>query len=222
MDKKHLYLLPGLGADERLFQYIEIPDCQLHFLQYPIPKKEDTLEDFIIQLSKQITAKPYAFLACSIGGIFAIELERKIPVEKIILVASIKSQEERPFYFDLLRKLPVHRWLPMDLLKRAGGIASKLGGKHEGNHLDLLAKMLQNTDNALLIWGVDQIVAWNPEKLTEEIHNKIVHIHGKRDLIFPARFIKNAVLIPKAAHFSILLSRVAIINELIINSIKNE
>lgn len=211
MSVKHLYLLPGLGADERLFQYIHLPDVQLHHIKYPKPQQGDTLDQFIQQLSLQIKEEPFALLGCSIGGIFAVELAKKISVEKIILVGSIKNHKERPFYFAWLKTIPLHKLLPISLLKKIGGFASALAGKHSANNLALLAEMLEETPNDLIKWGIKQIIHWKNEILPCEI----IHLQGSRDLVFPANMIKNAQLIEKGAHFSVLLDKGSEVNTLI-------
>lgn len=209
---RHIYLFPGLGADERLFKYLEFPDdVQVHCLHYPIPNVDETLLEFSQRLSLQVLEKPYAYIGCSIGGIFSIETAKQKTPQKLLLIGSIKNKNERPFYLALFKFIRLHHWLSMDFAKQIGGLASQLAGGHRKEDLELLAEMLKGTPNKLITWGIDQILDWeNNQKPCE-----IVHIHGSRDLIFPTPFLKDIQTIEKGAHFSILLNKQSKINNLI-------
>lgn len=209
---RHIYLFPGLGADERLFKYLEFPeDVQIHCLRYPVPHIKETLFEFSQRISSQVLETPYAYIGCSIGGIFSIEVAKQKAPQKLLLIGSIKNKKERPFYFALFRILRLHHWLPMNFAKQMGAWASQLAGGHRKEDLELLAEMLKETPNKLITWGIDQILAWeNNQKPCE-----IVHIHGSRDLIFPIPFLKDIQKIEKGGHFSILLNKQSKINDLI-------
>jgi hypothetical protein len=39
---KHIIFIPGLGADERLFQFIEINGCTKQFIKWVKPSKDES------------------------------------------------------------------------------------------------------------------------------------------------------------------------------------
>jgi len=199
---KNLYLFPGLGADERLFHNVVFPGgIKVHCIVYPPPPYNQSIEEYASVLATQITTTDNCFLCCSIGGILGIEVAKSVEVNQLILVSSVKNYQEIPLFFRLLKHLPLYEFIPIGLLKKVGGLGSKIGGRHQKEHLLILSTMLQETDAQLIKWGIKQICHWR----NEEVPAPYVHLHGSWDLIFPFYKIKNAVSISKAAHFSLLL-----------------
>src|SRR3546814_17690371 len=72
-----IYLLPGMGADHRLFSRLDLPGLNPKVLQWVPPGEGDSLGDYAKKLQPQITSTEDAvLLGVSLGGMLAVELAR--------------------------------------------------------------------------------------------------------------------------------------------------
>ena len=107
MEKKHIYFMPGLGANSKIFEYISLPKDQfeMHLLEWKIPvSEEESIEDYAKRMTGEIKHENPVLLGVSFGGVLVQEIAKIITVEKIILVSSIKSHHELPNRLKLLKK----------------------------------------------------------------------------------------------------------------------
>src|SRR5690349_16899494 len=97
-----VYFISGLGADERLFKNLNLAGINHKFLNWLIPFQQENFTDYITRLMAGIDQSQEVILVgVSFGGIAAQEIARRIPVKKVILISSVKSEKE----FDLRLKL---------------------------------------------------------------------------------------------------------------------
>src|SRR5262245_42832520 len=121
---KHVVLIPGLGADERLFSFLRLNGCTTQCIRWTIPERDESFLHYIEKLSGQINAKePVVLVGVSLGGIIAMELREMIPVEKTIIISSVKTRSEMPGYFKWIRRLGLNAFLPASLLKKMAPFA---------------------------------------------------------------------------------------------------
>jgi len=67
-----IYLIGGLGADERVFKYLKL-DCETQVIKWLEPKQKETIISYSKRLLKQINQEEnFALLGVSFGGIIAI------------------------------------------------------------------------------------------------------------------------------------------------------
>ena len=180
--KHNIYLLPGLGADERLFQHWQIADANLHPIRYLNPKSKESLEAYVWRLTKQIEHENPILLGHSLGGILAQEMGEFIEAEKVIILGSIKTKYERPPFFKKYKRFPLHRFFSHDHLNF---VIPKLEQhlKKKAESSQLYWSMLNDTDNSFLQWGFDKVVQW---ERAESLGN-LFHIQGTEDKIFPIK-----------------------------------
>src|SRR5689334_6902811 len=103
-----IYLIAGLGADTRVYNNINLNDeHEVITVDWVEPNSKDTLVTYAQMLIYQYNIKPNSVLiGNSLGGIIAVEMAKLLPVEKVILISSIKTSDEAPLYFKLFRVLP--------------------------------------------------------------------------------------------------------------------
>ena len=79
--------MPGLGASSKIFERISLPKdtFELHFLEWKIPTSlDETIEEYALRISDDITHKNPVLLGVSFGGILVQEIAKIISVQKII------------------------------------------------------------------------------------------------------------------------------------------
>ena len=95
----HVYLMPGMSANSLIFEKIKFPsNFSLHFLDWISPYTEESLEDYAKRFSKLIIHDNPVLIGVSFGGILVQEISKIIKVNKLIIISSVKSNEEFPLH----------------------------------------------------------------------------------------------------------------------------
>lgn len=195
-----IYIFPGLGADERVFQRLDFSGYEVTFIKWISPERNEAIEKYALRLSKQITHPQPILIGLSFGGMIAMEIAKQIETEKIILISSAKSKFEIPFFYRLAGILGIHKLLPSRLLKSSNFITNWFFGAHSTFDKKLLRQILLETDSLFLKWAIDKIVRWK----NETIPSNVFHIHGTKDKILPLRYVVCNISIQNGGHFMIL------------------
>jgi esterase/lipase len=82
--KTPIYILSGLGADERVFKKLDFTNYQVTFIQWEQTIGLSLKEYATLQL-KQIKEPNPILIGLSFGGIIAIEIAQQISVKKLYL-----------------------------------------------------------------------------------------------------------------------------------------
>ena len=106
---KNVYIFSGLGADERIFQRLDLSGFSTIFIKWEVPFKNETIENYASRLIRQITEPRPILLGLSFGGLISVEIAKQIETEKVILIASAQTREEIPLYYRLAGKLKLHK-----------------------------------------------------------------------------------------------------------------
>ena len=198
---KTIYLIPGVGANDAIFQNLDLSGYEIVHLKWPKHKKNEHLETYVKKLLPQIKKDTQPILlGMSFGGIVAIELAKLINPHKVIIVSSIKTYHERPIKFLFLNSMKFHRLVPGKLVVKFRFWMNWLLGKLTSHDFDLIEMMLRDADIEFNEWAVDQVIHWR----NEEVPDNLTHIHGTSDRIFPDFYVKDAVWIKGGTHFMIV------------------
>ncbi|HEY0273870.1 MAG TPA: alpha/beta hydrolase [Chitinophaga sp.] len=199
---EHIYLISGMGADERLFQKLRFPENYvIHHLPWLTPvSQEETIEAYAARFVAQIHHPNPVLLGVSFGGILSVEIARQLPVKKVVLVSSIKRTAEKPAYFNWVRRLRLHH-LPDQLIFQRRYPVVKFYNNIETEEDELLLKsFLSKQDNAYMRWAIKTIINWQSDFTPASLY----HIHGTKDRPFPIRYVKPTHIIPGGGHFMVL------------------
>jgi pimeloyl-ACP methyl ester carboxylesterase len=184
---RQLVLLPGLGADGRLFepQRRAFPDLLVPPWLPPGPR--EPLADYAVRMAEVIRPLcpgPFVIGGVSFGGIAAYEIARHLSPDAVVLVASCRQRR------GLRRVYRAGRWVwpavPVAVwqsVKRLAVPVSKLIGETEPGERAKLVRMFQEQDSRFMHWTVWAVITWNPAPLPGV---PVFHIHGRRDRLIPA------------------------------------
>lgn len=206
-----IYCISGLGLNEKLFLKLRLnqPLQHIHWID---PLDQESLSDYCLRLSQQVKEKtPPILIGVSFGGIAAIEIAKHIPVNRVIIISSIKTDKERPWLFYLARLFPVYKFGRQRQLRfKSIKLWGWLFGLHTASARQYFLSMLSETSEKYIAWAIHQISHWQNDTYPDSL----IHIHGNRDKIFPWRLIKNAILVPKGDH-GMIVTRASNISDLI-------
>ena len=95
-----VYLIPGLGADTRIYKYIDLKGHEAINVNWIEPEKIDTLSSYAQKLIDHYHILPQSIvIGNSLGGMIAIEIAKRVELDKVILISSIKTAAEAPISF---------------------------------------------------------------------------------------------------------------------------
>ena len=195
-----IYILSGLGADERVFQKLDFSGFDVTFVEWIVPQKNETIEHYATNLLIQIPTINPILIGLSFGGIMAVEIAKQILTEKVILIASAKTKNEIPFYFHFAGIFHLHKLVPTAFLKSSNFITNWLFGASTKEDKTLLKQIMMDTNPIFLKWAIDKVARW---KNITQIQN-IVHIHGTNDRILPAIYSNTDIKVLNGGHLMTL------------------
>jgi len=184
---KSIYLMPGMAANPRIFEFLEFPDnFQVFHLSWITPEKEESIQNYAKRMCERIMHPKPILIGVSMGGILVQEMAYFLDYEKIIIVSSVKSSKELPPHMKLAQITNAHKLLPTQWIKNIGGLATFVLGNSLKKRFELYERYLSERDPDYLSWAIDVIVNWKKA----EVNKDVIHIHGKNDTVFP---IKNII-----------------------------
>lgn len=175
------YLFPGLGADERVFQFLRLPG-QSHVLKWLSPQTAaEALPHYAARLAEAVPPDQACWLVgVSFGGVLALEVARLRPLARVVLVSSFAGPRELPWLGRLARTTGLYRLLPPQLLPKLPTLASWFFGVKTTRDRQLLTQILRDTDPDFTRWAIARLLQWpgRPEV-------PAIRIHGTDDRLLP-------------------------------------
>lgn len=197
---KTIYCISGLGADEKAFSKLSIEGYKLHFINWLKPLPNETLQQYATRMREPIKEDNPTLIGLSFGGIMCTEIAKQIPVQKIIIISSIKSSQELPFWLKAVGKLSLHKIFPLRSTKLTAPFQNNFLGVHTTEDKKIAEHYRRNADMVYTKWAVDKVVNWK----NDWQHPNLFHIHGDKDKMFPPKYIKPTYFIKGGGHFMIM------------------
>lgn len=197
---RKIFLISGLGADTRLYNNIDLLDNEVVPVDWIEPILTDTLTTYAQKLIHQyhITSGSIV-IGTSLGGMIAIEIAKKVALNKVILISSIKTINEAPWYFNTFRRLPLYRPMSGEVLKKLGFLMRPIFGKFTADDLWVFEDMLKKASPKFIKWAINAVLAWKNETIPPNVY----HLIGDKDLVFSYKQIKDATVIKGGTHIMV-------------------
>jgi pimeloyl-ACP methyl ester carboxylesterase len=180
---KNVVLFSGLGANQQIFDFLDLGEVNKTYINWPVPGPGESLSQYAKRITLQIPYERPILIGVSFGGMVATEISKLIPTEKVIVISSAGSHKAIPFYYKLIGLVGLQKLLPARVATRPGKLLYSILGIHSPEHRNLLTGILSKTDPTFLRRAVDMILNWRNDVLPKNFH----HIHGTRDLLLPLR-----------------------------------
>jgi len=198
----NVYFISGMGADERLFRHIRLPEgFQMHFVKWVTPDEKDTVPSYASRLVEQIdTTQPFALVGVSLGGIMSVEIAKISSPVATIIIGSIPVAAHLPrYYFTLGNSLGLLRVLPGSLFKRAAKVKRAFTSESSMDKI-LVLQMIDEADSNFLLWAMKAVLKWENKELPQPLW----HIHGSRDMVFPIKLTRPSHTIRRSGHMVVM------------------
>lgn len=192
-------MLPGLGADGRLFdpQRAEFPD--LVCPAWLEPARGETLVSYARRMAELVPRqRPLVLGGVSFGGMLAIEMAPVVKPDALVLIGSCQSPAEIDGKLRLASM--AGPFIPTPAGERArvlGRVFIRSLGPMRREHREQLEVMIDAVPFSFIRWAGSAIFGW---KGAEPPTCPFVRIHGGKDKIIPMRRDLVHELIPGAGH----------------------
>ena len=201
---KNVYFMPGMAANCDIFENIKL-DTQkfkLHFINWLEPEINETLGNYCIRIAHQIKETNPVLIGVSFGGIIVQEIAKIIPVEKVIIISSVKNPSEFPARILWARKWKLYRFFPTSYVTFLEDVTKKIVSSKKIHHrIDMYKKYLSVRSKNYLDWAFKAIILWENNNPVANIY----HLHGTKDHIFPSNRIENAEFLENGTHIMIMV-----------------
>ncbi|WP_258105498.1 alpha/beta hydrolase [Marinoscillum sp. MHG1-6] len=195
-----VYGIGGLGVDKRVFSELTL-NFDITPLEWINPEPNETIQNYAARLSEQIdTKEPFGIIGISFGGMMAIELNKILKPQLIVLISSAASKSDIPIPFRIFGRTGLLKITPNFLLKPPQFLANYFFGVTEPKYKKILKQIIADTNIDFLRWATNQITIWD----NHERPTNMLRIHGTSDRLLNFCQHDDVTVIPKAGHFMVM------------------
>ncbi len=196
-----VYLIPGLGADHRLFAKLDLTGYDVQYLDWPAMPVGSTLNDFASKLAEKIDhTRSHALIGVSMGGMVAQELAAMTKPKKVVIISSWKGAQEMPTHIRLMRGTHPERMLTKAIMERGLPVVRWQMGVRSPEAVALFDELIKVHSLEQMKVQVNACLSWNGPK---EPVKDLVHIHGDKDHLMPISAIEGPRMIAGGGHFMV-------------------
>jgi pimeloyl-ACP methyl ester carboxylesterase len=202
MSKIPVYFMPGLAANASIFEMINLPKdtFEVFLLNWVMPLANESLTNYAERMALYVKHEDVVLIGVSFGGVLVQEMKQFLKVKKVIIISSVKSNEEMPRRMKIAKTTKAYKLLPTGLMQDVEKLVKYAFGDTLKRKLKLYEKYLLMRDKVYLDWAIEQMVCWKRTKIDKEV----IHIHGDLDEVFPSKNIKDFLTVKGGTHAMIL------------------
>ncbi len=202
MSKIPVYFMPGLAASTSIFERIHLPEDQfeMYLLEWILPEPKETLKSYVARLAIHVKHPNPVLVGVSFGGIVVQEMAEIIPVQKTIIISSVKTRNEFPRRLKLAKTTKAYKLVPTGLIQNLEDFGKFAFNQTLTQRAKLYEKYLSVRDKSYLDWAIESVVLWD----RVEPNPLVIHIHGDKDEVFPIKYIQNCIVVKGGTHIMIL------------------
>ena len=179
-----VYLLPGIGCDERLFSRLHLPGHEVRVLEWPPFPRDCTLAGLAAEMARQVdAAQPHVLAGVSMGGMVAQELGVLTAPAQVVLISTWTGPQEWPWHVRWAKRLHLWNLVRERSMRWVWPLKRYLGPRPK--EIDqLLWDMAVSQGAAKIRNGLKAVLRWqgSPWK------GPVFRIHGDNDHVIPLRF----------------------------------
>lgn len=204
-----LILLPGMGADARMFRAQQLAFPQLHVFNWITPEPRESLSHYAARMVERLSPGRDCFLGgASFGGVVALEMACLIHPRTCFLIGSLRDSVGLPASY--------RRFKSISGLMLGVPIVARLGLRAMGFALGPVScgilRQLSEANGRFLHWATRALLEWQPSSEISRL--SIAQIHGANDWLLPSRLTCAERIVPQAGHL-LSVTHPAEVNEFI-------
>ena len=160
MSKIHVYFMPGLAASSAIFEKIELPEAifEMHLLEWILPVANESIQSYAKRMAQLVHHQEVVLIGVSFGGILVQEMAAFLQVKKVIIISSVKCNQEFPMHFKIAKTTKAYKLLPTSLLLNIENLAKFSFGDSAVVFLQLNASCCSFSSSRL---NLDKGITWS-------------------------------------------------------------
>lgn len=215
-----VYFIPGLGYDCQIFKHLDLGEVETECIEWIEPKKVESIRDYAQRLFAQVVEEEKVVLiGHSFGAVVAQEFAQLKKVDKIILLSSIQSSEELPFFLRVLSPLGLYKLFNKEFSIRTVKYWGRGHGFANAVDQELFKSMVGKHSNHYLQWALHALSSWQSPTLP--IQTQLTQIHGTADKTLPIGSINKADILIEGGSHIMVYHQAPRISEILVGEIKN-
>lgn len=195
-----LYFLSGMGADKRVFQFLDLSFCEPVFIDWIKPNEKESLESYALRIREKIPEENPSIAGLSFGGMLTAEIAKRNSNIKAVIISSCKTFLELPAYFKAVKNFRAYRALPHSFIRALTIRSGWLFGAKGREQLQIFKSIIQESNLDFDYWALDAIAGWK----NATVPANVKHIHGTADLILPYRYVHPDYTVKNGAHLMVM------------------
>ncbi|MEO9483026.1 MAG: alpha/beta hydrolase [Ekhidna sp.] len=193
----NLYAISGLGADERVFQYLSLK-AEIVPIKWLQPDRSEGIDSYAKRMAQIIdTSEPFGLIGVSFGGLICVEICKFLMPEITILISTVEKSKELPVLYRIIGRIKIIKLLPSKFFRIPKRVAHFLFGSINTKLLD---DILFDSDPKFTKWALSRLLVW-------ESNFKIPYVlkvGGLDDKLLPPKDSSNTTVIDSGGHFMIV------------------
>ena len=217
MTKIPLYFVPGLAANQKIFEHLKFPKehFEIHYIEWKIPASlNESIEAYAQRMCEEISHENPVLIGVSFGGIMVQEMSKLINTKKVIIISSIKLSSELPTLLIAAQKTKLYKLFPTKFIENLEEYTQYFVGDFLKRRAKLYKMYLSVRNADYLHWSIYQLLHWQQQTPLKDT----VHIHGTKDHVFPIKYIQNCIEVENGTHEMVLM-KPRVISKHIIDSL---
>jgi pimeloyl-ACP methyl ester carboxylesterase len=199
MSKNRLILIPGMGADERLFGAQAEDGLRFEVPPFPVPEPREDMAGYAARIARTFDLDGTCIIGgVSFGGMLACELAAICKPRCVIQIASCRNGAAIPWYYRPVERFA--RFVPDVIVQRRCIASSYLLARIERlneEQYHLIRDMSRSVPVPFLRRVGKMILRW---KGTPSLSSPIYQIHGAKDHIIGLRYVQPDEVISDGGH----------------------
>jgi len=197
----NLYFISGLGADERVFKKLTLPEqYKINHIKWPELSQNETLHSYCVKISALIdSSEPFSLIGLSFGGIVATEISKFLQPHATIIISSISTRNGLPLHYKICGWLRLNKLVPAFAMNKVYPFTYWYFGVTEPADKKLLKEVIHDTPTQFLKWAINEILHWKNEIRSDNLY----HIHGTYDKLFPFSITKADKAVENGGHLMV-------------------
>jgi len=196
---ERVVMIPGMGADRRLFEAQRVQGFDFEVPELPIPGQNDDMVRYAARVRDLLNLDGRCVVGgVSFGGMVACELAALCNARCVLLIASCSHRRVLPGYYRWIEL--ISRMVPDGLIRHRCEASSRMLARLESLSDEdrlLIRKMSQAVPVPFLRRVGRMILRWNGPRT---IGCPFYTIHGAQDRIIPIRRIEADEVVPDGGH----------------------
>ncbi|MBR4402670.1 MAG: alpha/beta hydrolase [Flavobacteriales bacterium] len=199
-----IYLISGIGCNGEVFARLTSPvGYTMHVVEWIEPHREEPVKDYLSRMFDGVEVdETDVILGVSLGGIVAQYMYDMFPmVKKIVLISTAISAVEMSSLLKLFKAIKIYRWIPGFVLTSSYTYSYAVMGGMKKRHRDMIGRFLGGYSSRYFRWASRIALDIKTVSIPDD---KLLRIHGRRDILFPSSQIKTpSYIVEGATHLAV-------------------